>query len=66
MTQSILRPPQAAKYIGVSLRTLYNLSEQPGFPRKIYLSARCVGYRKESLDAWSRAKEQQLDNFSAA
>ena len=65
MTQSILRPTDAAKYLGVSLRQLYNLSEQPGFPRKIYLSARCVGYRKESLDAWCEAKEKQLDDQGA-
>ena len=54
----ILRPPAAARYVGVSLRQLYNIAEaDPKFPRKIVFSRRCVGWRRESLDAWLKAKE---------
>lgn len=55
----ILRPAQAAACLGISRRKLYDLDEcDPTFPRKIVFSARCVGYRRESLIEWLRAKEQ--------
>lgn len=54
---TVLRPPQAAEYISISLRQLYRLSEtDPLFPRKIVFSARCVGWRREDLDAYLLAK----------
>ena len=57
-TTAILRPAQAAAYLGVSRRTIYALSESdPSFPRKVVFSSRCVGWRRESLDAWLREKE---------
>jgi predicted DNA-binding transcriptional regulator AlpA len=56
--QAVLRPPQAANYIGCSLRQLYNIErDDPDFPRKIIFSRRCVGYRRESLDAYLQRKE---------
>lgn len=58
MTPSFLRPNQAAAYIGVSRRYLYKLSDSdPTFPRKIIITARCVGWRKEALDQWISCKE---------
>ncbi len=54
----ILRPPQAAEYLGVSLRHLYNIAERDqDFPRKIQFSTRCVGYRREAIDQWLQRKE---------
>ena len=58
VTPGILRPPQAAQYLGVSLRQLYNIAERDhDFPRKITFTRRCVGWRREALDAWLAAKE---------
>jgi len=58
MTPSILRPNQAAAYIGVCRRQLYKLSDtDPTFPRKIIITSRCVGWRKEALDQWISGKE---------
>lgn len=55
---AILRPNDAAKFLGVSRRTLYHLSEtDPKFPRKIVFSSRCVGWRRESLEQYLRDKE---------
>lgn len=55
---AILRPAEAAEYLGMSRRKLYDIAEiDPDFPRKIVFSKRCVGWRRESLDAWLRAKE---------
>lgn len=55
---AILRPKDAATYLGVTRRTVYELAEtDPLFPRKIILTPRCVGWRRESLDAYIAAKE---------
>lgn len=55
---AILRPKSAAAYLGVSRRKLYDLAEiDPDFPRKIVFSKRCVGWRREALDAWLRERE---------
>lgn len=54
----ILRPPAAARFLGVSVRHLYNLERgDPDFPRKIIFSPRCVGWRRTSLESWLEAKE---------
>lgn len=56
----ILRPAQAAQFCGISRRHLYNIAESdPTFPRKIVISRRYVGWRRESLIDWLRAKEAQ-------
>ncbi len=55
---AFLRPEEAADYLGMSRRQLYALVESmPGFPAKIEITPRCVGWRRESLDAWLAAKE---------
>jgi prophage regulatory protein len=62
MTANILRPQQAAEYLGVCRRHLYTLAEiDPTFPRKIVFTARCVGWRKESLDEWLKQKEEGVN-----
>lgn len=49
----IYRTKAAAEYLGgISLVTLWRLSQTEGFPRKIKVSVRGVGYRKSELDAW--------------
>nr|BDD47594.1 hypothetical protein 2 [Gammaproteobacteria bacterium] len=55
----ILRPKDAAAFIGVCRRQLYNIAElDPTFPRKVVLSSRCVGWRRESLAKWLQEKEE--------
>lgn len=57
--QALLRPAAASAFLGISRTGLHRLSEtDPTFPRKIVLSARCVGFRADALDAWLAAKEQ--------
>jgi prophage regulatory protein len=56
--QAILRPAEACRYLGMSRTALHHLHERDSsFPRKIIFSARCVGWKKQSLDAWLAAKE---------
>jgi len=60
MKSAILRPPQAAEYIGVTLRHLYTIAKNdPKFPVKIIFTKRCVGYRRESLDEYLKIKEAE-------
>ncbi len=48
----------AANYLGgLSLVTLWRLSQTDGFPRKIKLGVRAVGYRKSELDAWLNSRQ---------
>lgn len=54
----LLRPKQAAEYLGCSRTTLHRIENtDPSFPRKIILTARCVGWRAESLQKWLEGKE---------
>ena len=58
MDKAVLRPARAAEYLNMSLRQLRYIAEQDSsFPRKITFSPRCVGWRRESLDAWLKDKE---------
>ena len=55
---SIYRNQAAADYLGgISLVTLWRLSQTEGFLRKIKLSTRAVGYRKSELDAWLASRQ---------
>ena len=36
--RNILRPKQLAKYLSLSLATIWRLQQQEGFPKKIQLS----------------------------
>jgi len=57
-SENILRTKAAAEYLGgISLVTLWRLSQSDGFPRKIKLSTRAVGYRKSDLDIWLATRE---------
>jgi predicted DNA-binding transcriptional regulator AlpA len=39
---------------------LYHIAEtDPSFPKRIKFGPRYSGYRRESLDAWLRMKEEQ-------
>ena len=57
ITPAFLRPKIACQYIGVCRTQLHFLSEKdPDFPRKIIISPRLVGWRKDDLDAWLLSK----------
>lgn len=53
----VYRTKPAAEYLGISVVTLWRLSQQDGFAPKIKLSARAVGYRKSALDVWLTSRQ---------
>lgn len=58
--QTFYRPADACLYLGIGRTKLHNLSEtEAGFPRKIRISPRCVGWTKTQLDTWLEAKQAE-------
>lgn len=59
--QAFFRPADACRYLGIGRTKLHELSEyDAAFPRKIRLSARCVGWTREQLDKWLDAKAAEV------
>ena len=53
----MLRNKQSASLLGISLVTLWRISERdPSFPSKIRISSRCVGYRRGDLLEWQESQ----------
>jgi len=50
--QTLIRPRDAAAMLGISRKHLYALAEQPGFPKRIYISDRVVAWRVRDLEEW--------------
>lgn len=59
VTAAVLRPKQAAAYIGVSLPTFWRYAkEEPDFPHPFKLGANASAVMKDELDAWLNAKRE--------
>jgi len=58
MPDNILRNRKAAKFLGISDTTLWRLSQTDGFPKKIIITTRAVGYRESELNAWLDTQRQ--------
>lgn len=58
--RNILRPKQLANYLSLSLATVWRLQHQEGFPKKIQLSTKAVGWFEDEIAAWlvSRSSTQ--------
>lgn len=52
----VLRRTDAAKYLGLSVRTLERFATVGGGPRFVRLSASATGYTIEDLDEWLKAR----------
>jgi predicted DNA-binding transcriptional regulator AlpA len=55
-SQIILRPPEASKYLCLSVSTLAKARLRGDGPKFVRLSARAIGYLQSDLDAWLSAK----------
>jgi len=56
--EELLTPPQAAKYLGVSLRTLQSWHERGIAPPSIKYPSGARRYRRSDLDAYIEAHRE--------
>jgi predicted DNA-binding transcriptional regulator AlpA len=55
------RPAAAGAILSCSRSKLYDLTENdPDFPAKIRLGARCVGWRRSDLEAYLELKAEKM------
>jgi prophage regulatory protein len=60
--RSILRPKEAAEYLGIGLSTLYRwANERPDFPKRIRLGPKTVGWLISDLDDWMAKRNRVGD-----
>lgn len=60
--QAFFRVADACRYLGMGRTKINELAEtDPTFPRKIRISARCVGWTRGQLDAWLEAKQKEVE-----
>lgn len=52
MSESFIRPKEAAKQAGLSVSHMYRLISQDEFPRPIRLSERISAFLKTEIDQW--------------
>lgn len=57
---AVMRPRQAAEYIGLSYPTFWRLAKtDPDFPKPFKLSTNSSAVMREDLDAWLEARRAQ-------
>jgi prophage regulatory protein len=55
----VLRPKVAAAKLGISRPTFYRYTALPGFPSRVPLGPRAVGYFEHELDQWLVSRAAQ-------
>jgi predicted DNA-binding transcriptional regulator AlpA len=55
-SQTILRPPKAASYLGLATSTLAKQRLRGDGPKFVRLSPRAIGYLQADLDEWLAGK----------
>lgn len=59
ITPAVLRPKQAATYIGMSVPSLWRYAKtDPTFPRMFKIGANSTAVMRADLDAWLKAKQE--------
>ncbi|AZV92454.1 hypothetical protein CBF45_00880 [Bordetella sp. J329] len=60
ITPAVLRPKEAAAYIGVSVPSFWRFAkEDPSFPRTFKLAANSTAVMRADLDAWLESKLEE-------
>ncbi len=53
---SLINEKAAAAFLGLTDRTMQALRQRGGSPRYVYISSRCLRYRRADLRAWAEAR----------
>lgn len=61
-----LRTPEAARYLGLSPRTLEHLRRVGGGPTFLRVTRKSVTYLIEDLDQWAQRRRQRSTSDAAA
>ena len=56
---SLIRPQELAKKLGIGLSTLYDRIKEPDFPRKVQISKNAVGFRESEIIEWMEANTEE-------
>ncbi|MEQ4898784.1 MULTISPECIES: helix-turn-helix transcriptional regulator [Proteus] len=53
-----IRMPTVLKLTGLSRSTIRTLEKKGDFPKRMYLSVRCVAWEAEEVDEWLKKRSQ--------
>ncbi len=56
-----IRMPAVLKLTGLSRSTIYTLEKNGDFPKRMYLSVRCVAWEAEEVDEWLKKRSQSRE-----
>ena len=56
---SLIRPQELAKKLGIGLSTLYDRMKMPDFPPKVQISKNAVGFRESEIIEWMEANTEE-------
>lgn len=59
MTPKILRPQQVCEMLSISIPTLYREMKKEGFPSKIRISSKAVGFKEEDISNWIESRTEK-------
>ena len=56
---SLIRPQELAKKLGIGLSTLYDRIKEPDFPPRVQISKNAVGFRESEIIEWMEANTEE-------
>lgn len=56
-----IRMPAVLKKTGLSRSTIRTLEKKGDFPKRMYLSVRCVAWEAEEVDEWLKQRSQSRE-----
>ena len=58
MENGIMRAAEVIALVGVSRTTLWRMERDGTFPKRVQLSTRAVGWRREAVERWIKDRRE--------
>ncbi len=58
MENGIMRSPEVIALVGVSRTTLWRMERDGIFPKRVQVSVRAVGWRREMVEKWIQDRQE--------